>query len=370
MSRTDTVIDTGEFAVRGSIFDIFPSGLDQGLRLDFFGDELEIAAAVRSRHPAHHRPRSTASLLLPAREALLDEDTIKRFRTRYRETFGATATGDPLYQAVSDGRRLAGMEHWLPLFEEKLATLFDHLGADDLVVIDDGAIAARRRAAWRRSPTTTPTATAATGQAPAAIARSRPTRSISTRDELAERARRPAGPPRRPPFAEPESATVVDFGFARRAISRPSARAATTSTRRPASTSPTLAQGGARPLLAAYSDGSRSASPRSSGADHGPPTTLADSWQEALGLAAKGSASRMVLPLDTGFANDELELVTEQDLLGDRLVRRRKRARIADAFLAELSALNPAISSSTSITASAGTSGSSRSPSARARTTA
>ncbi len=62
--------------------------------------------------------------------------------TRYREQFGATATGDPLYQAVSEGRRLAGMEHWLPLFEEKLSTLFDHLTNSDLIVIDSTAIQA------------------------------------------------------------------------------------------------------------------------------------------------------------------------------------------------------------------------------------
>jgi transcription-repair coupling factor (superfamily II helicase) len=70
-------------------------------------------------------------LLLPASEALLDDDTVKRFRTRYRELFGAHATQDPLYQAVSESRRLAGMEHWLPLFEERLATLFDHLSPAD-----------------------------------------------------------------------------------------------------------------------------------------------------------------------------------------------------------------------------------------------
>ena len=68
-----------------------------------------------------------------------DEDTIKRFRLRYREIFGATATGDPLYQAVSDGRRLAGMEHWLPLFEEKLVPLTDHLG--DAVIVRDAGVA-------------------------------------------------------------------------------------------------------------------------------------------------------------------------------------------------------------------------------------
>ena len=83
------------------------------------------------------------------REALVDEESIKRFRAGYREGFGAHATQDPLYQAVSDGRRLAGMEHWLPLFEEKLSTLFDHLSEHDLVLRDsatDQALDARREA--------------------------------------------------------------------------------------------------------------------------------------------------------------------------------------------------------------------------------
>ncbi|MCB2079707.1 MAG: transcription-repair coupling factor, partial [Novosphingobium sp.] len=113
-SRTDTVADAGEYAVRGSIFDIFPSGLEQGLRLDFFGDELE---SLRLFDTSTQRSTGVLEghLLLPASEALIDEDSVKRFRSRYRELFGATATGDPLYQAVSDGRRLAGMEHWLPL---------------------------------------------------------------------------------------------------------------------------------------------------------------------------------------------------------------------------------------------------------------
>ncbi|MEE3154530.1 MAG: transcription-repair coupling factor, partial [Pseudomonadota bacterium] len=139
--RTDTVIDKGEYAVRGSIVDIFPSGMDEALRLDFFGDELE---SLRTFDPNTQMStgRLDSHLLLPASEALLDDDSIKRFRSRYREMFGANATQDPLYEAVSEGRRLAGMEHWLPLFEDKLATLFDHLGKDDLVVIDQAALAA------------------------------------------------------------------------------------------------------------------------------------------------------------------------------------------------------------------------------------
>ena len=67
---------------------------------------------------------------------------------------------------------------------------------------------------------------------------------------------------------------------------------------------------------------------------------LAESWQDALGKSAKGSPTAMILPLDSGFASEDIELVTEQDLLGDRLVRRRKKRRDSDAFLSELQALS------------------------------
>ena len=146
--RTDAVHDAGEFAVRGSIVDLFPAGESEAIRLDFFGDEIE---TMRRFDPADQRTTGKAGsfTLMPASEALLDEEVIKRFRSRYREQFGANATGDPLYQAVSDGRRLAGMEHWLPLFEEKLAILFDHLGENDVIVRDantDGSLEARHEA--------------------------------------------------------------------------------------------------------------------------------------------------------------------------------------------------------------------------------
>ena len=118
-----------------------------------------------------------ASRLLPASEALLDEELIKRFRARYRETFGATATGDPLYQAISEGRRLAGMEHWLPLFEDRLETLFDHIG-DDALVVREAASRRRPSNGSRRSPIITPTASRRSRAIRARTARSRPTRSI------------------------------------------------------------------------------------------------------------------------------------------------------------------------------------------------
>ena len=93
-------IHAGEFAVRGSIVDLFPAGEEQAIRLDFFGDEVE---TMRRFDPADQRStgKAEAFTLMPASEALLDEESIKRFRARYREQFGANATGDPLYQAIS-----------------------------------------------------------------------------------------------------------------------------------------------------------------------------------------------------------------------------------------------------------------------------
>jgi len=334
-SRTDTVIDKGEYAIRGSIVDVFPSGLDEALRLDFFGDELE---SLRSFDP--NTQMSTARLdnhlLLPASEALLDEESIKRFRSRYREMFGANATQDPLYEAVSDGRRLAGMEHWLPLFEDRLVTLFDHLDAGDVVVIDNASLAAADERIKDVSDYYDQRK-AASGQAKGSYRPLKPDAMYLTEQEF-KSALAEAPAHRATTFDEPESDTVIDFGFR-------SGRDFAPERARGDNVYPILAdhlkalgKAGKRPLLAAYSTGSRSRI-ASILSEAGAPVQLADSWQEALGLAAKGKPAAMVLPLEASFANDEMELLTEQDILGDRLVRRKKKRKDADAFLAELQAL-------------------------------
>ncbi|MBW8785118.1 MAG: transcription-repair coupling factor [Novosphingobium sp.] len=336
--RTDTVIDAGEYAVRGSIFDIFPSGLDQGLRLDFFGDELE---TLRLFDPSTQRSTGTLDqhLLLPASEALLDDDTVKRFRSRYRETFGAHATEDPLYQAVSDGRRLAGMEHWLPLFEDRLVTLFDHLGGDDVAVIDTSALGAADERlgdiadyfAARRDTT---------GRAAGNYRPLDPSALYLSRDELDGSLQ---GWPvhRADLFAQPESATVIDFGFGSGRDFAPERARGDNVYEAAAQYLTGQAKRGRKALIAAYTTGSRARIAGILGEAAKPAPVLADGWQEALGLASSGAPVALVLPLETGFANAELELVTEQDILGDRLVRRHKRRKSADAFLAELSALTP-----------------------------
>jgi transcription-repair coupling factor (superfamily II helicase) len=334
--RTDTVIDKGEYAVRGSIVDIFPSGMDEALRLDFFGDELE---SLRTFDPNTQMStgKLQSHLLLPASEALLDEDSIKRFRSRYREMFGANATQDPLYEAVSDGRRLAGMEHWLPLFEEKLATLFDHLGQDDLVVIDQASLAAADERVKDISDYFEQR-TAITGQAKGNYRPLKPNALYLTGDEF-KQALADAPAHRATAFDEPESDTVMSFGFRSGRDFAPERARGDNVYSVLAEHLKSLSKAGKRPLLATYSKGSRSRI-ASILDEAGTPVQMADTWQEALGLSAKGKPAAMILPIEASFANDEMELLTEQDILGDRLVRRKKKRKDADAFLAELQALS------------------------------
>ena len=326
-ARTDTVADSGEFAVRGNLIDIFPAGMDSGLRLDFFGDELD---SMRAFDPGTQRSteRVERHILLPASEVLLDADSIKRFRSAYRETFGAGATGDPLYQAISDGRRLAGMEHWLPMIEERLDTLFDHLEDNDLVLRDAGADAAadqrfesitdyhanRTRGNEDKTGSYRPLKPSALYLIPKewrALQADTPVHLVSGHDE-------------------PESASVLGLGYrAARDFGAERARGDNVYTAAAAHIdSLRAADKGA--IIASYSEGSRS---RLLGLlkDHGlARMALAGSWQEALGQAATGMAAMVVLPQDHGFATDRYELLSEQDLLGDRLVRRRKKRKSAD----------------------------------------
>lgn len=140
-TRASTVSERGEFAIRGGVIDVYPPAAEEPVRLDLFGDTLE---SIRAFDP--ETQRSTKQLkeidLLPVSEALLDADGISRFRKGYVAEFGAPGD-DALYAAVSEGGRRAGLEHWLPLFYERMATLFDYLPAGALIGVDNQATEAR-----------------------------------------------------------------------------------------------------------------------------------------------------------------------------------------------------------------------------------
>ena len=335
--RVDTVADSGEFAIRGSIVDLFPAGSEIGLRLDFFGDEIE---SIRRFNPSDQRSIDQVEHfdILPAVEALMDEEAIKRFRVSYRERFGVTATGDPLYQAVSEGRRLSGMDHWLPLFEERMATIFDHVGADALVIRDSGAIAAGQS---RLDAITDYHENRVKAQAaePGSYRPLPPEMLYLNGDELeqlfADNAAHLVTP-----FAQPDTANIIDFGIGAARDFAPERAQKVNVYEAVAAHLKSLHAAKTKTVIASYSVGARERL-KSLLADHKAPTIVAaDSWQQALGVAA-GQTAIVVLPLDHGYSTPDLVVLSEQDMLGDRLVRRQKRRKSADAFLAELAALTP-----------------------------
>ncbi|AEH63312.1 transcription-repair coupling factor [Zymomonas mobilis] len=340
--QSETVSQSGDYAIRGGLVDLWPAGLPYALRLDFFGDEIE---TLRQFDPTTQR--SIAEIdkfnLLPASEALLDAENIKRFRSHYREIFGAAATTDPLYQAVSEGRRLAGMEHWLPLFEEKLVTLWDHLAEEDAVFYDQACLkvaeqhfeAIQDYYSHRKNPQS---------QESGSYRPLKP--DLLYLDDAAWQERLQISKAHQiTAFHIPPAPDVIDLESTLPRDFAPERQQGSNIYEAVVDYIGALNNQNKRVIIACYSKGSRE---RLTGLlqDHGLKRTLAaDSWQEALAAADSSrsqvtGAAVMLLPLDHGFIAGDVALLSEQDILGDRLVRRAKKRKSADAFMAELATLS------------------------------
>lgn len=357
-TRVENVADAGDFAVRGGLVDLVPPAADNdapvGFRIDFFGDEVESLRQIDPRSQLTVA-RAEHLRLLPVSELLLDDERIRRFRQHWLEKFGADATADSVYQAASEGRRVPELLHFLPLFEARLTTLGDWLGPDCLWLLDDGAPAAATLRAEsiadyyqnRVQALAEPAAPARRKAVRQSAARYRPLPPDALYLDAAAWQAQVAMAHHATAFPGADAGTgadaaidagglpAVDFAAARVAAAAggpgiyPALAAALARAR----------DAGRRPVLAAYSEGSRD---RLVGLlqEHGATALVAvDGWQPAQGLAAEGQVPVVVLPLASGFRLPPLELWTEQDMLGDRLVRRHSRRR-ADAFLKDLQTLD------------------------------
>lgn len=343
--RAGTVREPGEFAIRGSIIDVFPPGEAEPVRLDFFGDELE---AIRRFDAMSQRTTGTeeAFTLSAVGEAPLTQASIKRFRHGYRALFGPTSGDDPLYEAVSAGQRHIGMEHWLPLYHDRLETLFDYL-PDAAITLDHQAdeatearfdmIAEYYQARLDMMPTRR-RGSAATGDTGAPYKPVPPDRLFLNRGEWAERlASRPTVA--FSPFAADEAANGASDAGGRRMQDFAAARA-DPNVQLLDAVRDRLEREAAKHtvLVAAHSVGSRdrlAALLREHGA-----TALVDieSWEEARALPA-GAVGMAVTQLEQGFAADGVLVYSEQDILGERLARPARRRR-PENFIAEYSTLS------------------------------
>ena len=330
--------DVGDYATRGGILDLYPPGAEAPIRLDFFGDTLE---SIRAFDP--ETQRSVGQLrsldLVPMSEARLTSETIPRFRQGYAAEFGAPTPDDALYSAVSEGRRAIGLEHWLPLLYDRLDTLFDYVGDAPFVLDARAEEAASQRIAQISNFYAARRAVYAQDPARADYKPLPPSRLYLTEDEWKERL---AGAPlaRLTPFeASPGAANVVDCGgrvgrnFApeRQNENANVFDAAVAHIR-------DLRERGVAVIVAGWSDGSRERLSHVL-AEHGLKSfELVSSWPQAK-TARAGALPLAVIALEQGFEAPDLAIVGEQDILGDRLVRKSKRRRRAQDVLAEASAL-------------------------------
>ncbi|MGY3570141.1 transcription-repair coupling factor [Vibrio paucivorans] len=135
--HVDQVFSPGEYASRGSILDLFPMGSNDPYRIDFFDDEID---TIRTFDPENQRSIEDIQeiRLLPAHEFPTTESAIEDFRIRWRQRFDARREPESVYMQVSKGTWPAGIEYWQPLFFEKTETLFDYIAPDSqLITIGD-----------------------------------------------------------------------------------------------------------------------------------------------------------------------------------------------------------------------------------------
>jgi transcription-repair coupling factor (superfamily II helicase) len=345
--RASTVREPGDFALRGGIVDLWPPGIAQPLRLDFFGEELE---AIRRFDAETQLSSDTIEQieLLPASEVPLGKDEISRFRAGYVATFGPATDDDPLYESVSTGRKHPGMEHWLPLFYERLDTFFDFVPRALLLLGYEAEETKTARLALVKDyfETREDFRRQARGEEKSAI-KAPPYKPLKPEllylsdgewaAALATRKVREMSP-----FQAPESMKSVDAGGKQGRDFQPERAAAkdTNVFEAAAEHIAALQKAGKRVVVAAWSTGSAE---RMGGvlSDHGMGVLRTiESWNDAAKLH-DGAVGIAVLGLEHGFEAPDFAVISEQDILGDRMVRAQTRARRAQNFLTEASALAP-----------------------------
>ncbi|TDK44992.1 transcription-repair coupling factor [Antarcticimicrobium luteum] len=335
-SQSPTVMEPGDYAVRGGIIDIYPPGEAGPVRLDLFGDVLD---GARRFDPATQRTTEKLDVveLAPVSEVILDEAAVTRFRQSYRIEFGAAGTDDPLYEAVSAGRKHQGIEHWLPFFHEKLETLFDYLpGA---TITQDDQVTPTRLARWD------------------SIADQYETRRLAMQAKsrhdtvykpippdllfLDDAAWQAAVSGRRllqfNPLPQASGPGVIDAGGRIGRNFAPERQQENISLFGALADHIRAKLDKGPVLVASYSEGARE---RLAGLieDEGLAETIEVRSATRIG---KRGLHLAVWALEAGFETPDLTVISEQDVLGDRLIRAPKKRRKAENFLTEAQSLSP-----------------------------
>lgn len=334
--RVPTVREAGEYAVRGGLVDLFPAGMESPLRFDFFGATLE---SIRAFNAETQRTSGnlTEIALAPMSEVVLNDETVPRFRRNYTTAFGGNTSDDQLYAAISAQQRFPGMEHWLPFFYDHLDRLSAY-APEALVVFDDQVDQAfeERQAQVRdyyearEAARTDKKLSGATPYKPV------PSELLyETSVDLSELAgdaflqfspyatgkgEEDAGGRLPPNFAAERQSTDTNLfesvvSLIKRKISD-----------------------GLNVTIACWSEGTRDRMAQILSDHDLPKIHLAPNWQSAQ-ATKQGTTALVVLGLETGFETERTLVLSEQDILGERIIRNTKRRKSSDA-LTEASSLS------------------------------
>ena len=345
-SRASTVIEPGDYAIRGGLIDVFPPALDDPIRLDFFGDELESIRIFDVETQRTIKPLKRVHLA-PVSEVFMSKLAISEFRKNYIASFGGGINKDPIYAAVIEGIRPQGIENYLPLFYKNLETVFDYAGPDTLVAFDGLLNEARtervdliddfytsRLDYLKQKDTGSGDPAKSTG-----VFRPLPSQQLYMDDESWAEITGALQTRQHTPFVPPDTQDMVDFGGKLgRSFSNERRTEGANVFAAVFDHIQALKSSDKRIFIAAWTQGS---SDRLGSVleDHGVIAAVVTRGPDALNIPP-ATVRRIILPIEQGFAFNELVIISEQDILGDRLVN-RGRKRKAKNFISEASSLKP-----------------------------
>lgn len=340
--QSPTVTEPGDYAIRGGIIDIFPPGESGPIRLDLFGDVLD---GARRFDPISQRTTEKLSRveIAPMSEVILDESAITRFRQNYRAEYGG-GSNDPLYEGISAGRKMSGVEHWLPWFHDRMESLFDYLpGAS--VVMDDhvGQVVDARREMIREQFQARREAMAMKGRSDTVYKPVPPDEMFPTEEEWGNWLA-PHRVQRLSVLPQPPGPGVLDAGGRPGRNFAPERQSENLNLFKALADHIKILCKDGRVVLASFSDGARD---RLAGLISDEGVTGAKQVGDIRDLPdTPGALGLAVWPLEEGFTADgralgRLTVISEQDVLGDRLIRGAKKRRRAENFLQDTQTLSP-----------------------------
>ena len=333
--QSPTVLEPGDYAIRGGIIDIYPPGDLGPVRLDFFGDVLD---GARRFDPATQRTTKKLELveLAPVSEVILDDAAITRFRQCYRIEFGAAGTDDPLYEAISAGRKHQGVEHWLAFFHDRLETLFDYMPSS-VITLDD-QITPMRFARWDAILDQYETRRLAMNNRSKmdSVYKPAPPTGLYLNDAEWEAVLKNRRVLQLVTLPQSIGLGVTDAGGRIGRNFSPERQREDVLLFKELSNHISIKLKEGPVIIASYSDGARE---RLSGLikDEGLVDFVSISNASSIG---KHGLYLTVWALEHGFESSGLTIISEQDVLGDRLIRQPKRKRRADNFLTETQSLS------------------------------